>query len=321
MFKSKANKKSAASAPQDEWTMLSGAGKENMSSRRPNVDIPPQGVLVKETPWAPGSKPAGKTRPRTSSLPDIEAAPDRASDAIEKHAMNRAFERMLDELQIPTATRSKLATLDTPVKAAMLKSSQVLNIETPLNPPSLGGTSQLRKSRSSTSVGAERPDHSRSKSLFNSDIPYDPRPPSSLGMTAGTSLDEVLDRGSAPWMRDEYAGSASSLGRSSSPIPSASASSSLSANIRSGTREKAGKEKEKDLSPAAFAAMLSTTVCTSLEVERLKKLRLMLRNESAGCVKFFVLFRQPALNVMPAGPSFSLEQEATLRYSRVSTIC
>lgn len=291
MFKSKTNKtnKSSKHAPSadDNWQIL--AGKENIA-RRNDVDPPPPGVLVKETPWASSSKSSGKssgapTRPRTSSLSQLDAPPDRATDALEKHAMNRAFERMLDELQIPTATRSKLSTLDTPVKAAMLKSSHVLNIDTPLDPPPPIQTGQLRKSRSSNSMGgSQRPDHGRSKSLF-SDIPYEPRSPSSLGAAGGVPvMDEMLDRGSAPWMRDEYASSASSLGRPSSPHNLASASSTMSSNnqARASVKDKGSKEKEKDLTPAAFATMLNKTICTDLDVERLKKLRLMLRNESAG---------------------------------------
>jgi len=292
MFKSKANKvnksKQNSSAPDDMWQMLTG--KENMAHPA-NVEPPPPGVLVRETPWAQSPRPSGKplsasTRPRTSSLSQINALPDRA-DALEKHAMNRAFERMLDELQIPSTTRSKLATLDTPVKAAMLKSSHVLNIETPLSPPpSLGETGQLRKSRSSSSLaGSQRPEHMRSKSLYN-DIPYQPRPSSPVCTSPITPLDEVLDGSIAPWMKDEFAGSAFSLGRSSSPTPMPSASSSLSTGThpRGLTKDKTAKEKEreKELAPAVFATMLNKTPCIMLDVEKLKKLRLMLRNESAG---------------------------------------
>lgn len=258
-------------------------------ARRADVDPPLPGVLVRETPWAQSSRSSGKlsgapARPRTSSLSRIDDLPDRATDALEKHAMNRAFEHMLDELQIPSATRSKLATLDTPVKAAMLKSSHVLTIDTPLShPPSLGETGQLRKSRSSTSLaGSQRPEHMRSRSLFN-DIPYEPRPSSALGTAATPLLDEVIDKGSAPWMKDEFADSASSLGRSTSPAPLASASSSVY-HARGPTKEKSAKEKERDkeLAPGVFASMLNKTPCTILDVDKLKKLRVMLRNESAG---------------------------------------
>ena len=41
------------------------------------------------------------------------------------------------------------------------------------------------------------------------------------------------------------------------------------------------KEREKDWTPAKFSTMLSQTKSTELEVERLKKLRIMLRNEAA----------------------------------------
>lgn len=289
MFKSKGTKsaKSGKHAPaaSDSWHIV--AGKENIARRdgHNDVELPPPGVLVKEAPWAGSSGRGGngRGRPRTSSLPQVEMPSDMiATDAMEKHAMNRAFERMLDDLQIPSATRSKLSTLDTPVKAAMLKSSHVLNLEAPLEPPPSIG--QLRKSRSSTSLDSPRPDHSRSKSMFN-DIPYEPHPPSSsLGAAAGLSISDdivdVMSRGSAPWMRNEYATSSSSLGRSTSPAPASTMSSG--SQVRPVNKPK-DKEREKDLTPAAFASMLNNTICTNLDVERLKKLRLMLRNESAGC--------------------------------------
>jgi hypothetical protein len=41
----------------------------------------------------------------------------------------------------------------------------------------------------------------------------------------------------------------------------------------------------KELSPATLASMLQKTHPTELDVERLKKLRLMLRNEPAGYVR------------------------------------
>lgn len=204
MFKSKAHKASKSANPSSvEWEILTG-NKENLA-RRDDADLPPQGVLIKQTPWAPSSRVGSGqkdrttsgpgNRPRTSSLPEIDQQDtnlsqhdDRSTDAFEKHAMNRAFERMLDELQIPAATRSKLATLDTPVKAAMLKSSHVLNIDVPLTPPSIGAAnSPLRKARSATSISLDRPDHSRSISAY-ADIPYEPRPLSSLGAAAIPSL-------------------------------------------------------------------------------------------------------------------------------------
>lgn len=44
---------------------------------------------------------------------------------------------------------------------------------------------------------------------------------------------------------------------------------------------KSGKGSVRDLSPVALCAMLSDTSSTQLEVEIVKKLRLLLRNESA----------------------------------------
>ncbi|KAF8313675.1 hypothetical protein DL93DRAFT_2058914 [Clavulina sp. PMI_390] len=245
-----------------------------------NVEPPPPGVVVRETPWAPGGRTSGrsasgKTRPRTSSLSQLEAPIDPALEVFETHALNRAFERLMDELQIPAATRIKMATLEPPVKAAMLKSSHVLNLDAPLDPPPpLQQSGHLRKSHSSTSMVDGRPEHSRS---------------SSLGSNAGIPvMDEMLDRANAPWMRDEYASSGSSLGRPSSPGPFNSASSSISSAAQNRQKPLKEKDLDKSITPAAFAQMLQKTVCTQLDVERLKKLRRMLRNESAGWTEMFV---------------------------------
>ncbi|KAG9112804.1 hypothetical protein FRC07_007858 [Ceratobasidium sp. 392] len=65
---------------------------------------------------------------------------------------NVAFERMLDDLQIPSTVRVKLTTLETPVKAAMLRSSHVLGTvpPAPATPPS------LRRTRSNESLALIR---------------------------------------------------------------------------------------------------------------------------------------------------------------------
>ena len=50
-----------------------------------------------------------------------------------------------------------------------------------------------------------------------------------------------------------------------------------------GTKAKGGKEKEKEkeLTPEVMCAWLSSTKSTTLEVEKVKKLRILLRNEAA----------------------------------------
>ena len=54
----------------------------------------------------------------------------------------------------------------------------------------------------------------------------------------------------------------------------------------SGDKDKGSKDKEKekwkDITPTRFCSMLTNTSSTQLEVEAIKKLRLMLRNESAA---------------------------------------
>lgn len=283
MFKSKKADKSApttADPIMDHWT----DGKENNRPRGGSVTT---GVAQKPAPWvtpvqAPiGDSPGSRSRTQSSSSDRRE----QAAKIIETHAMNRAFERMLDELQIPSTLRPKLSTLDTPVKAAMLKSSHILNIDDPLAPPrKIPAT--LRKSRSSTSLDTTRGSHTRTQSMFP-DYPSEgeQRTPTRSTSSTRLTLDDPFEPVVSPWLHADPSASALSLPRSASSYGSFSGASGLSTsdNKLSG-KPKTSKIKgdDKDLSPAKFCNMLKSTKSVDLQVEKVKKLRLMLRNESAG---------------------------------------
>lgn len=237
-----------------EWPSV---GKEN----QPKVDY-----SKKQTPWV-----ASTTR-RSIDVDLMQAA--------ESGATHRAFERMLDDLQIPSTLRPKLATLETPVKAAMIKSSKVLNVKDPSSPPIT--PRPIRKARSSTSLDSGRPTQSRAQSMFY-DAPYDGRtPPRSSSNLLASAID-------SPFVSvdtlAQYGSSSLDLPRSMSyaTLPAPHDDAPLLPPIsKMSAKEKAAKDKEREQSAAKFSQMLSGTKSTNLDVEKVKKLRLMLRNESAG---------------------------------------
>ena len=258
----------------EHWT----DGKENRprgnSLASLSAGVPTQPWVASTTTYSKGDSSA---RVRTSSLSASDRT-DQSAKIVETHATNRAFERMLDELQIPSTLRPKLSTLDTPIKAAMLKSSHVLNIESPLVPPNF--PVQLRKSSSSASLDSQA-SHARSQSMYP-EVACHPQPRvRSTTVNSLVALDIAMESevNVGQWFPGGASASVLSLPRSSSSrVPSPNAPASITA--------KSGKDKDKDreLSPAAFCMLLKFTKSTDLPVEKVKKLRLMLRNESAGCV-------------------------------------
>lgn len=162
----------------------------------------------------------------------------------------------------------------------MLKSSQTMvpSRNPPASPPLTPRSSALRKTRSTDSLSSPR--------SVKVKLEYDfPRPPQTACV-----------RPEAPVSPHH----ASSVGVSNSPRPSGhtrgasfdvaqtlprsqvSMPPSLSAELVAG---KSGKDKgsalAKNISPTRFFSILSGTSSTQLDVENVKKLRLLLRNESA----------------------------------------
>lgn len=167
-----------------------------------------------------------------------------------------------DELQIPSTVRVKLAGMDATVKAAMLKSSHILTSNQTSGSPSTPRT--LRKAHSSESVGSPLPpslsyDHTPTKGSWISGLAgkstINLHAIDKQGHVRGSSFDaaEALSPGQAP------------------PV------------IPGDLTMFKSKDKGfvKNITPVKFCSILSSSSSTQLELEIVKKLRLLLRNESA----------------------------------------
>ncbi|KAH9167883.1 armadillo-type protein [Lactarius sanguifluus] len=161
---------------------------------------------------------------------------------------DREFDRLLDDLQIPSTLRPKLAGMEPSVKAAMLKSSQVIV------PTAAPGTSRsLRRVQSGSSLNIESP---RKGTISD----YYPSPAQAvqgavaLQHSRGVSVDVAR-----PKSRTGF------------------------------TDAKDGKAAaQKTLSPVQFVSVLTGKSSLELEVDVLKKLRLLLRNEAASWSQDFL---------------------------------
>jgi hypothetical protein len=199
--------------------------------------------------------------------------------------VNRNSSLVQDDLQIPSSLRPKLYGMDASVKAAMIKSSQTL-ATTPAIGHSDPITPRANKSfRRAHSTESLSPRHQTLASLAaeHSELshtgfsaahvsahhsPYlaSPQRKPSSGHPRGMSFD-------APRLF------------SKSQVNLASSS---TLDLTGGGKQ--GKEKgaviTKNISPTRFCSILTSTSSTQLDVEGLKKLRLLLRNEVASYVSY-----------------------------------
>lgn len=201
--------------------------------------------------------------------------------AVGPQAMHQAFDKLLDELQIPPTLRPKLTNMDTSVKAAMLKSSRVLTTNPPLSatPAAQPSTPRtIRKARSIESIvspsahtpgsGLGHESQPRRGGLWKNALAGK----STTDLHASDGMDKTRDRGRS-------FDTSRTLSRSETPavIPG-----DLTTNK---SREKAFG---KTITPVKFCSILFSTSSTALEVDVVKKLRLMLRNESAAWTEDFL---------------------------------
>ncbi|KAG1804946.1 armadillo-type protein [Suillus plorans] len=182
---------------------------------------------------------------------------------VEPVVMNQAFDKLLDELQIPSTVRVKLAGMDATVKAAMLKSSHVITSNPTSGPPSTPMT--LRKARSSESVGSPLP-----PSMSYDQMPTKGSWISGLSGKSTTDLHALDDRQGHDRGLSVDGTRTFSQGQNS-PVISGDL-------ITSKSKEKGFV---KNITPVKLCSILASTSSTQLEVEVVKKLRLFLRNESA----------------------------------------
>jgi len=158
--------------------------------------------------------------------------------------------------------RPKLAGLEMPVKAAMLKSSHVLTTQHVVSQVS-AKRPKLRRSLSSNHVDSPR------KNFLEYDFP----PPR-------IQIDEPLTAPVAPFMADGPERPSSAMSRSRRGSFDTSKPVIFSHGSKPSTG-KNGKLSVRDISPIAMCTTLAETSSTQLELEIVKKLRLMLRNETA----------------------------------------
>ncbi|KAH9856670.1 armadillo-type protein [Lenzites betulinus] len=170
------------------------------------------------------------------------------------------FERLLDDLQIPSMLRPKLATMDPSVKAAFLKSSHVIAQMRPpvsANPPLT--PRGLRKAHSSESLASMASPRPKKPSLEQYDLSPAPSRRMVSGHARGVSMDvrrqAAFDVRAAPV----------------APL-------------------KTSKDKKKAVvqTPEKYVSILLGHSSTVLDIEVVKKLRLLLRNESASWTDVFV---------------------------------
>ncbi|KAF8656259.1 hypothetical protein AX16_002695 [Volvariella volvacea WC 439] len=204
---------------------------------------------------------------------------------------NQAFDKLLDDLQIPNTLRPKLAGMDATVKAAMLKSSQMIPNLKPINPAVANATSStprraLRKSRSTDSLS----------SSFSGKGQFDtPKTPQTAGLAPPQLSSHHLSVADSPSPHRHTRGTSFDIPRPGLKSQVDLHASVSTADLRSGVTgtQKNGKEKGSQIggkanSPVHFVSLLLRASSTQLEIESVKKLRMMLRNEAASWTQEFL---------------------------------
>ncbi|TRM64293.1 armadillo-type protein [Schizophyllum amplum] len=189
------------------------------------------------------------------------------------------FDKLLDDLQIPPTLRPKLAGMDATVKAAMVKSSHTLAIRpraTPSSPPLTPRGASLRRAHSIESLSSpQRPGRSDIEDIFT--------PPTAPYMHMNASP----SRGGNTHSRGKSFDTSRIFSKSQVNLASASGS-----TVDLTTAGKVNKDKAagvaKAQNPNRFLSILLGSSSTELDIESVKKLRLMLRNESAGWTQEFL---------------------------------
>ncbi|KAL5526007.1 hypothetical protein ACEPAG_7345 [Sanghuangporus baumii] len=216
----------------------------------------------------------------SQNKPEKVQTPKPGSDSKE---MENAFDKLLDDLQIPESLRPKLSGMDSHVKAAMLRSSQVIK-----QPVSTIGTTPnksantLRKSKSSDSFSSPRSQNQASDDL--------PPPAQTAGRFLGAAMRSSISLGRHS---DDEVGQVRGTARHSRglslDVSKHSSRISIPMSLSDGTGKKMMQQQgwSKDTAPSRYANILAGTSSLELDVEIVKKLRLLLRNESATWTETF----------------------------------
>ncbi|KAI0264348.1 armadillo-type protein [Gloeopeniophorella convolvens] len=217
---------------------LANSGKEN---------VPGSPVYQDASPAAKAA--ASKSSKNVSQEKSKRKKGDAHVAASGATSMEREFDRLLDDLQIPSTLRPKLAGMEPSVKAAMLKSSQVI---TPA--ATIGTTRGLRRVQSGSSLDIESPRKGAAPEYY---------PATAVG-----------DR-----FADVHSGHSAQHSRGVSVDVTRPKS-------RNGHAD--GRGTQRVLSPVQFVSLFTGTSSIELEVDIVKKLRLLLRNESASWSQEFL---------------------------------
>ncbi|KAG6813958.1 hypothetical protein H0H92_005213 [Tricholoma furcatifolium] len=245
----------------------------------PMADVYGKENLPTAPPPAPkASKPAkGQTQgTEKKKRNDIKKTNDTQEQPMSGPAMNQAFDRLLDDLQIPSTLRPKLAGMDSTVKAAMLKSSQTMALNHPkeVAPPIAPRSAALRRVHSTESLDSPRP--AKTKPYIDHDDLQAPHLPFAGGQVSAMHGSPSPRRPSSH-SRGLSFDTQRMFSRSQVNLASSS-------NVDLASMGKQGKDKgltTKPLTPTRFFSILSGTSSTQLAIEDIKKLRLLLRNETA----------------------------------------
>ncbi|KAH9041609.1 armadillo-type protein [Lactarius pseudohatsudake] len=219
--------------PTPEFTIVSPLvdnGKENLPTSPPLHPEASQNGKVATAAKSGKAAAAAQDKPKRKKGGDVPP-----HTAPIENTTDREFDRLLDDLQIPSTLRPKLAGMEPSVKAAMLKSSQVIV------PTAAPGTSRsLRRVQSGSSLNIESPRKGAISDYY----------PSPAQAVQGSRCPTTLPRRFGRWTEKHAA--------------------------------------QKTLSPVQFVSVLTAKSSLELEVDVLKKLRLLLRNEAASWSQDFL---------------------------------
>ncbi|KAJ7158488.1 armadillo-type protein [Mycena filopes] len=239
--------------------------------------------------------PVGKGNLQSRKRADTKSSKDQPAAApVAAESMEEAFDKLLEDLQIPSTLRPRLIGMESTVKAAMLKSSQTMTLAPlPLPLPTTRGTppltprsTALRRTRSTESLDSPR--HSKASAEFEYALP---RAPALFGesVAQGSSSGSPSRKASGSHSRGTSFDATRLLSRSQVHLPVSASVVDLTSKGSKDRGAAAGKEKvAKDISPTRFFSILSGTSSTHLDIETVKKLRLLLRNESASWSEEFL---------------------------------
>ncbi|KAJ7707408.1 armadillo-type protein [Mycena rosella] len=239
----------------------------------------------------PGASKAARAAPTTKGNPQSRKRADTKSKEprsleppVSADGMEVAFDKLLEDLQIPTTLRPRLIGMESTVKAAMLKSSQTMALP-PLPPP-------LAPARSTPPLTPRSAALRRTRSTESLDSPRHVKPALEYAAPRAPALfgEPSSNRKASSHSRGTSFDASRLLSRSQVHLPISASTVDLTSKGSSKDRNAAaGKDKSaKDISPMRFFSILSGTSSTQLDIENVKKLRLLLRNESASWSEEFL---------------------------------